>query len=297
LSGTGKTTLSADSNRHLIGDDEHGWSKEGVFNFEGGCYAKVIDLTEEKEPEIYRAIRFGAIVENTKFFPDTRTIDYEDGSKTENTRVAYPIHFIDNAREPSMGGVPKNIFFLTADAFGVLPPISKLTKGQAMYHFLSGYTAKVAGTEVGVTEPKATFSPCFGEAFLPLHPTKYAEMLGEKMTESETAVWLINTGWTGGPHGEGERIQLEYTRAMITAALNGELAKVDYQNHAIFGIAMPKSCPNVPSEALNPRETWKDKAAYDEKAKYLAKLFEENFEQYAEFANEEIRGGGPKQKS
>ncbi|GAA4465729.1 phosphoenolpyruvate carboxykinase (ATP) [Nibrella saemangeumensis] len=293
LSGTGKTTLSADPNRKLIGDDEHGWANEGVFNFEGGCYAKVIDLSAEKEPEIYNAVRFGAILENTKFHPGTRAVDYSNKSKTENTRVSYPIQFIDNALEPSVGGIPKNIFFLTADAFGVLPPISKLTPEQAMYHFISGYTAKVAGTEVGINEPKAAFSPCFGEAFLPLHPTQYAEMLGQKMSENQTNVWLVNTGWTGGAYGTGQRIRLNYTRAMITAALNGELESVDYHNHPVFGIAMPKTCPNVPDEVLNPRATWQDQNQYDEQARKLAKLFRDNFDKYADSANEEIRSGGP----
>ncbi|WP_266364528.1 phosphoenolpyruvate carboxykinase (ATP) [Tellurirhabdus rosea] len=293
LSGTGKTTLSADPNRRLIGDDEHGWAPEGVFNFEGGCYAKVIDLSAEKEPQIYKAIQFGAIVENTKFHPGTRTVNYADTSKTENTRVSYPIYFIDNALEPSVGGVPQHIFFLAADAFGVLPPISRLTPGQAMYHFISGYTAKVAGTEVGITEPKATFSACFGEAFLPLHPTRYAEMLGEKMHEHQTSVWLINTGWTGGSYGEGERIRLKYTRAMITAALTGQLDAVAYENHPVFGIAVPKTCPEVPDEVLNPRSTWADPAAYDAKAAYLAGLFRRNFADFEDVANDEIRAGGP----
>lgn len=289
LSGTGKTTLSADPDRRLIGDDEHGWADEGVFNFEGGCYAKTIDLSEEHEPQIYRAIRFGSVLENTQFQPDSRTVNYADGSKTENTRVAYPIQFIENAVEPSVGGHPEHIFFLAADAFGVLPPISKLTSGQAMYHFISGYTAKVAGTEVGVTEPKATFSACFGAAFMPLHPTKYAEMLGEKMTQHQTSVWLINTGW----NGTNERIALKYTRAVISAAMNGELKNVEYQNHPIFGVAVPQSCPGVPGEVLDPRQSWPGQAAYDEKAEQLADLFRKNFEQYAEFANDEIRAGGP----
>ncbi|OIN60524.1 phosphoenolpyruvate carboxykinase (ATP) [Arsenicibacter rosenii] len=293
LSGTGKTTLSADPHRSLIGDDEHGWGRDGVFNFEGGCYAKVIDLSAEKEPEIYKAIRFGAILENTRYRENTREVDYANREVTENTRVSYPIHFIDKAKVPSAGGVPKNIFFLTADAFGVLPPIAKLTTGQAMYHFISGYTAKVAGTEVGVTEPKATFSACFGAAFMPLHPTRYAEMLGEKMNEHETAVWLINTGWTGGAYGTGERMKLRYTRAMITAALNGELADVDYINHPVFGVAIPQHCPNVPAEILNPGDTWQDKDDYDATAQKLAGLFRDNFGKYEAFANDEIRAGGP----
>ncbi len=221
LSGTGKTTLSADPDRGLIGDDEHGWTSENVFNFEGGCYAKTIDLTKEKEPQIWDAIRFGAIVENTRFHEGSRTVDYENVSVTENTRTAYPIHHIDNAVQPSIGGVPKNIYFLTCDAFGVLPPISRLSTGQAMYHFISGYTAKVAGTEAGITEPQTTFSACFGSPFLPLHPTKYAEMLGKKMQEENVNVWLINTGWSGGEYGVGSRMKLGYTRAMITASLNG----------------------------------------------------------------------------
>ena len=294
LSGTGKTTLSADPNRGLIGDDEHGWTKDAVFNFEGGCYAKTIDLTEEKEPEIWNAIKFGSIVENTRFFPGTRTVNFEDVSVTENTRTAYPIHYISNAVNPSIGGIPENIFFLTCDAFGVLPPISKLTPGQAMYHFISGYTAKVAGTEVGITEPQTTFSACFGQAFLPLHPTKYAEMLGTKMKENNVTVWLINTGWSGGGYGVGSRMKLKYTRAMITAALEGKLNNVGYTKHNIFGIEMPNECPDVPNELLSPRNTWQDKNAYDEKANDLANRFNKNFEKFADFANEEILNGAPK---
>ncbi|WP_439882994.1 phosphoenolpyruvate carboxykinase (ATP) [Pontibacter sp. MBLB2868] len=293
LSGTGKTTLSADPERGLIGDDEHGWAKDSVFNFEGGCYAKVIDLTHEKEPQIWDAIKFGAIVENTRFYEGTRTVDYTNKSVTENTRTAYPIYHIDNAIEPSRADIPKNIFFLTADAFGVLPPISKLNTSQAMYHFISGYTAKVAGTEVGVTEPQTTFSACFGAAFLPLHPTKYAEMLGKKMEESHVNVWLVNTGWTGGPYGVGSRMKLPYTRAMITAALNGELNNVTYTKHPIFGVEMPNSCPNVPDNILNPRNTWSDKAEYDAKAADLGSKFVKNFQKYSAFANEEILAGAP----
>ncbi len=293
LSGTGKTTLSADSNRGLIGDDEHGWSDVGVFNFEGGCYAKCIDLTKEKEPEIFDAVRFGALLENIRFQKNTRTVDYADKSVTENTRVSYPLHHISNAVTPSVGGIPKNIFFLTADAFGVLPPISKLTPGQAMFHFISGYTAKVAGTEAGITEPKTTFSACFGAPFLPLHPTKYAEMLGKKMKETNAHVWLINTGWTGGIYGVGSRMKLAYTRAMITAALNGELDNVEYEKHPVFGLQMPASCPNVPSEVLNPRKTWKDKDAYDQKASELADEFNRNFEKYAAKATEDILKAAP----
>jgi phosphoenolpyruvate carboxykinase (ATP) len=294
LSGTGKTTLSADPNRGLIGDDEHGWTENSVFNFEGGCYAKVIDLSREKEPEIWDAIKFGAIVENTRFKPGTTSVDYENSTVTENTRAAYPIHHIGNAVEPSVGKVPENIFFLTCDAFGVLPPISKLQKGQAMYHFISGYTAKVAGTEAGITDPVTTFSACFGSPFLPLHPTKYAEMLGKKMEDTNVSVWLINTGWTGGSFGVGSRMKLPYTRAMITAALEGQLNDVDYVKHPIFGLDVPQSCPNVPAEILNPRNTWSDKTAYDAKANQLANSFVENFKKYEDFANEEIMAGAPK---
>ncbi len=293
LSGTGKTTLSADPHRHLIGDDEHGWTKEGVFNFEGGCYAKVIDLTRDKEPDIYDAIRFGAIVENTRFREGSREVNYEDASVTQNTRTAYPIHHIANAVEPSVGGIPKNIFFLTADAFGVIPPISKLNASQAMYHFISGYTAKVAGTEVGVTDPQTTFSACFGEAFLPLHPTRYAELLGKKMEKHHVNVWLINTGWTGGPFGVGTRMKLKYTRAMITAALAGQLDAVPYAEHAIFGVAIPQTCPDVPNEVLNPRDTWQDKDAYDQKALHLARAFVNNFGKYAAHASDDILAGAP----
>lgn len=294
LSGTGKTTLSADPNRQLIGDDEHGWTEKSIFNFEGGCYAKVIDLSQEKEPEIYNAIKFGAIVENTRFKEGTREVDYANGSVTENTRTAYPIDHISNALEPSVADIPKNIFFLTADAFGVLPPISKLNKSQAMYHFISGYTAKVAGTEMGITEPKLTFSACFGAAFLPLHPTQYAKLFGEKMEKHEVNVWLINTGWTGGPYGIGSRMKLAYTRAMISAALEGKLDFAPYAKDKIFGFEVPKICPNVPSEILNPRNTWSDPEAYDQQAKDLAKAFLSNFEKFKEFASEDILQGAPK---
>ncbi|WP_461489576.1 phosphoenolpyruvate carboxykinase (ATP) [Pontibacter sp. HJ8] len=293
LSGTGKTTLSADPNRGLIGDDEHGWTSDSVFNFEGGCYAKVIDLSREKEPQIWDAIKFGSIVENTRFFEGTRTVDYTIKSVTENTRTAYPINYIDNAIEPSRAAIPQNIFFLTADAFGVLPPISRLNTSQAMYHFISGYTAKVAGTEVGVTEPQTTFSACFGAAFLPLHPTKYAEMLGQKMNENNVNVWLVNTGWTGGPYGIGSRMKLAYTRAMITAALNGELNEVEYTKHPVFCVDMPATCPNVPEEILNPRNTWANKEEYDAKATDLAAKFVKNFSKYADFASEDILAGAP----
>jgi phosphoenolpyruvate carboxykinase (ATP) len=294
LSGTGKTTLSADPNRKLIGDDEHGWTGDNIFNFEGGCYAKTIGLTEEKEPEIYNAIRPGALVENVTFFPGTNKINFEDGSITENTRVSYPLDFISNAMEPSIGNLPKNIFFLTCDAFGVLPPISKLSPGQAMYQFISGYTAKVAGTEAGVKEPKPTFSACFGAPFLPLHPGKYAQMLGDKMQKNKVNVWMINTGWTGGPHGIGNRMKLKYTRAMITAALEGKLNMIEFDRHPVFGMLVPAECPGVPSEILNPRNTWADKNGYDEKAKYLAGLFIKNFEKYKDGVSDEVLEAAPK---
>jgi phosphoenolpyruvate carboxykinase (ATP) len=294
LSGTGKTTLSADPNRKLIGDDEHGWADDSIFNFEGGCYAKCVDLTAEKEPQIFNAIKFGALLENINFHPGSRTVDYSNIQKTENTRVAYPIHHIDNAKEVSVGNAPKNIFFLTCDASGVLPPISKLTAEQAMYHFISGYTAKVAGTEVGVTEPTLTFSACFGKAFLPLHPAKYAELLGKKLKESKVNVWLVNTGWSGGSYGVGSRMKLSYTRAMITAALTGELEKVAYETLPVFNLAFPTLCANVPSEILNPRNTWSDKEAYDAKLNHLAGAFVKNFEQYAPGASQEILAAAPK---
>jgi phosphoenolpyruvate carboxykinase (ATP) len=294
LSGTGKTTLSSDEDRRLIGDDEHGWAGDTVFNFEGGCYAKTIDLAEDKEPQIYHSIKFGAILENIGFESDGVTPDYHDSAITENTRVSYPIHHIDNIMVPSRGGNIKNIFFLTCDAFGVLPPISKLTSGQAMYHFISGYTAKVAGTEAGITEPQTAFSSCFGAPFLPLHPTKYAEMLGEKMKEHNVNIWLINTGWSGGEYGVGSRISLKYTRAMITAALTGELDNADYTAHEIFGLNMPSTCPNVPDEILNPKNTWSDKNAYDAKANHLAEQFVNNFKQFEENANSEIMEAAPK---
>lgn len=295
LSGTGKTTLSADPNRALIGDDEHGWAKGSVFNFEGGCYAKVIDLSAEKEPQIFAAIKPNAILENIVFKQGSNEVDYHDGSITENTRAAYPIHHIPNAKEPSYGGNPKNIFFLTCDAFGILPPISKLTKEQAMYHFISGYTAKVAGTEVGVTEPQTTFSACFGRVFLPLHPTKYAELLGQKLAEhSDVNVWLVNTGWSGGAYGTGSRMSLKYTRAMITAAMNGELTGVEYAPHSVFGVLVPQSVPGVPAGILNPRDTWSDKEAYDKKANELAQLFVKNFDKYASQASDDILSAAPK---
>ncbi len=294
LSGTGKTTLSADPNRKLIGDDEHGWTKDSIFNFEGGCYAKVIDLSEEKEPEIFRAIKPGALVENVGFLAGTNTIDFTDKSITENTRVSYPLDFISNTLEPSIGGLPKNILFLTCDAYGVLPPISKLSPGQAMYQFISGYTAKVAGTEAGVSEPKATFSACFGAPFLPLHPGFYAKMLGEKMKEHKVNVWMINTGWSGGSYGVGKRMKLPYTRAMITAALNGELDNVEFTPHPIFGMLMPVSCPHVPKEILHPRFTWANRDEYDMAAKKLANMFVENFKKYANQVDHEILQAAPK---
>jgi phosphoenolpyruvate carboxykinase (ATP) len=296
LSGTGKTTLSADPDRKLIGDDEHGWTSENtVFNFEGGCYAKVINLTEENEPDIFRAIKRGAILENVKFKPGTdNEVDFEDVSITPNTRVSYPIYHIDNIQPGSIGKNPKNIFMLTADSFGILPPISRLTPGQAAYHFISGYTAKVAGTEAGVNEPQPNFSACFGAPFMPLHPTKYAEMLSKKMKDADVKVWLINTGWTGGPYGIGHRMKLKYTRSMITAALNGELDHVEFKDHSVFGISIPQSCPNVPSDILDPRNTWDDKDLYDTKAHELAQKFRDNFAKFEEFANEEIMAGAPR---
>ena len=294
LSGTGKTTLSADPNRKLIGDDEHGWTNDSVFNFEGGCYAKCIDLSEEKEPEIYHAIKPGALVEKVTFIEGTNKIDFSSKKITENTRVSYPLTFISNALEPSIGKTPKNLFFLTCDAYGVLPPISKLTAGQAMYQFISGYTAKVAGTEAGVTEPKSTFSACFGAPFLPLHPAQYAEMLGKKMNEHNVNVWMINTGWSGGAYGTGSRMKLSYTRAMITAALEGKLDNVSFEAHPVFGMMMPTECPQVPTEILNPRNTWADKDAYDVMAKNLASQFIKNFEKYASGANAEILSAAPK---
>lgn len=295
LSGTGKTTLSADPERKLIGDDEHGWTADNtIFNFEGGCYAKVINLSEENEPDIYRAIKPGAILENV-VLDEKGNVDFENTKITQNTRVSYPIHHINNIQEPSSGKNPKNIFFLTADAFGVLPPISKLTPGQAAYHFISGYTAKVAGTEAGVNEPIPSFSACFGAPFMPLHPTEYAEMLSSKMKAAGVNVWLVNTGWTGGPYGVGNRMKLKYTREMISAALEGKLDEVEYDTHEIFGLQMPRSCEGVPSEILNPKNTWHDKDAYDKKAQELANFFNKNFSKFEEYANEEIMSGAPKE--
>ena len=293
LSGTGKTTLSADSERKLIGDDEHCWSEDGVFNIEGGCYAKCIDLSPESEPEIYQSIRFGSILENVVFDERTREVDYTDTSLTENTRCSYPIEFIPNAKVPCVGSHPGNVVLLTCDAFGILPPVSKLNPAQAMYHFISGYTAKVAGTEVGVTEPEATFSACFGAAFLVWHPTKYAEMLAEKIREFGSGVWLVNTGWTGGGYGVGSRISLPYTRAIIDAIHNGDLNDVACEVDEIFGFEVPVECAGVPAELLTPRNTWDDKDAYAEGAARLAELFRENFKTYADGASEEILSAGP----
>ncbi|MDT0553520.1 phosphoenolpyruvate carboxykinase (ATP) [Urechidicola vernalis] len=297
LSGTGKTTLSADPNRKLIGDDEHGWTADNsVFNFEGGCYAKAIDLKEENEPEIFGAIKKGALLENIVFKEGTNEVDYADVSKTQNTRVSYPIHHIENIRVPSVAGNPKNIFFLTCDAFGVLPPISKLLPNQAAYHFISGYTAKVAGTEAGINEPTPSFSACFGAPFMPLHPAKYAEMLSAKMKESGVNVWLVNTGWIGGPYGIGKRISLKYTRAMINAALNGDLGAYcyeDYHVHSVFGLAQPRTCPGVPDAVLSPRATWNDDEAYYKMAFKLSNAFRENFNEFEMESDEEIRRGGP----
>ncbi|MAB48370.1 MAG: phosphoenolpyruvate carboxykinase (ATP) [Flavobacteriaceae bacterium] len=296
LSGTGKTTLSTDANRSLIGDDEHGWTSENtVFNFEGGCYAKVINLSQEQEPEIYGAIKKGAILENV-IMDEKGNVDFADTSITQNTRVSYPIYHIENIKTPSIGENPKNIFFLTADAFGVLPPISKLTPAQAAYHFISGYTAKVAGTEAGVVEPQPSFSACFGAPFMPLHPTEYADMLSKKMKEAGVNVWLVNTGWTGGPYGVGTRMKLKYTRAMINAALNGDLGLYDYDHyhiHSVFGVAQPRQCPGVPTEVLSPRTTWNDDEAYYKMAFKLANAFRDNFKKFESYASEEIRRGGP----
>jgi len=293
LSGTGKTTLSADPERMLIGDDEHGWSEEGVFNFEGGCYAKTIDLSEEKEPDIYHAVRHGAILENIIFHPNTRTPDYTDSSITQNTRVSYPIHHIENALDKSVAGHPTNIFFLTCDAFGVLPPISRLSPEQAAYFFISGYTAKVAGTELGIDEPVPSFSAGFGAPFLPLHPGKYADMLSDKMQRHGVRVWLVNTGWANGPYGVGSRIKLKYTRAMITAALNGELDQVEYHQHSIFGIAQPASCPNVPSDILSPRASWNNDEAFYKQANKLATAFNNNFKKYEAGVSDAVKQAAP----
>ncbi|MGC1297176.1 MAG: phosphoenolpyruvate carboxykinase (ATP) [Alloacidobacterium sp.] len=292
LSGTGKTTLSADPLRRLIGDDEHGWSPAGVFNFEGGCYAKCVDLSEEKEPQIYHAIRFGSVLENVVIDPVTGVPDYSDIRFTENTRAAYPIEFIENAVIPGVGGHPKNVLFLAADAFGVLPPIAKLTPEQAMYHFLSGYTAKLAGTEAGLgSEPVPEFSACFGSPFLPLAPRVYAEMLGRRLKEHNAQCWLVNTGWTGGAFGVGKRMSLKHTRAMVHAALDGRLARAEYVTEEAFGLSIPTSCPDVPTELLHPRNAWTDKQAYDAQARLLAAKFDENFAKLD--APENVRAAGP----
>ena len=295
LSGTGKTTLSADASRGLIGDDEHGWSDDGVFNFEGGCYAKVIRLSQSGEPEIYATTQMsGTILENVVLDAETGAIDLDDDSITENTRASYPIDFIPNHVPEGRAGQPQNIVFLTADAFGVLPPIAKLSAAQAMYHFLSGYTAKVAGTERGVTEPQATFSACFGAPFLPLHPSTYAEMLGQRIEKSGAQCWLINTGWTGGPHGVGHRMHLPHTRAMVRAALDGSLADVSTKIHPVFGLEMPTAVDGVPSDVLDPGNTWSDAAKYDDAAGKLAGMFLKNFEQFADDVDETVRRAGPR---
>ena len=295
LSGTGKTTLSSDPERSLIGDDEHGWSDQGVFNFEGGCYAKMIRLSAEAEPQIYATTRrFGTVLENVVMNPQTRTLDFDDASLTENTRGAYPIEFIDNVVASGMGGHPRNIVMLTADAYGVLPPIARLSAEGAMYHYLSGYTAKVAGTEKGVTEPSATFSTCFGAPFLPLHPNVYARQLGERIERHQSRVWLVNTGWTGGPAGVGSRMKIAFTRAMIRAALSGALDGVEYATHPVFNLQMPASCPDVPAAVLDPRGTWADAAAYDVQASKLARMFVENFKAFAADVDPAVVAAGPR---
>jgi phosphoenolpyruvate carboxykinase (ATP) len=295
LSGTGKTTLSADPERRLIGDDEHGWSDDGVFNFEGGCYAKVIKLSAEAEPDIYRTTEmFGTILENVVFDPTTRKIDLDDASKTENTRASYPLTSINNIVPEGRAGNPRNIIMLTADAFGVLPPVARLSPEQAMYHFLSGYTAKVAGTERGITEPQATFSTCFGAPFMVLHPGVYADLLGKKMAQHDAKCWLINTGWSGGPYGVGKRMKISYTRAMIRAILNGELAGIETIPDPTFGVNVPVSCPDVPAEVLQPRNTWADKEAYDRQAADLARRFNDNFKKYEDGVSDAIKAVAPK---
>jgi phosphoenolpyruvate carboxykinase (ATP) len=294
LSGTGKTTLSSDPERALIGDDEHGWGDDGVFNFEGGCYAKTINLREELEPLIWHATRhFGTILENVAIDPTTRRVDFDDAGLTENTRAAYPIGFLENIIPEGRGGHPTDIFFLTADAFGVLPPIARLTPEQAMYYFLAGYTSKLAGTEKGVTEPQATFSACFGAPFLPLHPSTYAKLLGEKIARHNARVWLVNTGWTGGPYGVGSRIRLPYTRAMVRAALNGDLDEAPMRNDPFFGVAVPEGVPEVPAEVLNPRQTWSDPQAYDQQARMLISKFQDDFAQFAGQIDPKIADAGP----
>jgi len=295
LSGTGKTTLSSDPERGLIGDDEHGWSDRGVFNFEGGCYAKTIRLSAEAEPQIYRTTRrFGTVLENVEFDPTTRELDLDSAKYTENTRAAYPIEFIDNAVPGGQGGHPSTIVMLTADAFGVLPPVARLSPEAAMYHFLSGYTAKVAGTEKGVTEPSATFSTCFGAPFLPMNPNVYSKMLGEKIATHKARVWLVNTGWTGGPYGVGSRMKIAYTRAMIRAALSGALDAAGYERHPIFNVDVPTSCPDVPAGVLSPRGTWADGAAYDAQARKLAQMFVDNFKTFAADVDAAVVAAGPR---
>jgi phosphoenolpyruvate carboxykinase (ATP) len=295
LSGTGKTTLSSDPERMLIGDDEHGWSDHGVFNFEGGCYAKTIRLSAEAEPQIFATTRrFGTVLENVVIDPETRRLNLDDDQFTENTRAAYPISFVDNAVPSGRAGHPKNVIMLTADAFGVLPPISRLTPEGAMYHFLSGYTAKVAGTERGVVEPKATFSTCFGGPFLPLPPSRYATLLGEKIEKHQARVWLLNTGWTAGPYGSGTRMKIAYTRAMIRAVLSGGLDDVTYERDSVFNLDVPTSCPDVPATVLKPRSTWSDPAAYDAQAAKLARMFADNFKAFEAGVSADVRAAGPK---
>ncbi len=291
LSGTGKTTLSADPDRSLIGDDEHGWSDDGIFNIEGGCYAKCINLTEENEPEIFRAIKFGTLLENVVIDPETRQPDYSSDYLTENTRAGYPVCYIPNAEMIGKGKQPNTVIFLTADAFGVLPPISKLDNNMAMFHFVSGYTSKLAGTERGITEPQTTFSTCFGAPFLPLDPSVYAKMLGEKIEETKANVFLINTGWSGGPYGVGKRINLKYTRAMVSAAISGQLNNVEYKLDDIFNVYVPTECPGVPSDILNPSNTWEDKEAYTKSAKELSKKFNENFKKYKNMPENIVKAG------
>jgi phosphoenolpyruvate carboxykinase (ATP) len=295
LSGTGKTTISADPHRNLIGDDEHGWSSEGIFNYEGGCYAKVINLSPEGEPDIYRTTQmFGTILENVVLDDLTRKVKFEDQSITENTRASYPLHYIPNYVKSGRAGHPKNVVFLTADAFGVLPPIAKLTRDQAMYYFLSGYTAKVAGTERGVKEPQATFSSCFGAVFLVWHPTKYAEMLGKLIDEHESDVWLVNTGWTGGAFGVGKRMKLSHTRAMVHSLLKGDLHSAPLDTDPVFGLQVPKHIANVPDDVLNPRNTWSDKSAYDEQARKLAGMFRDNFSKFEKHVSDAVKAAGPR---
>jgi phosphoenolpyruvate carboxykinase (ATP) len=296
LSGTGKTTLSADPERRLIGDDEHGWDDSGIFNIEGGCYAKTVNLSREREPEIWDAVRFGSVLENVVYDPETREVDFSNTSITENTRVAYPLEFIKGAKIPAVGAHPKNIIFLTCDAFGVLPPVSKLDPALAMYHFMSGYSAKVAGTEQGVNAPKATFSPCFGSAFMVWNPLKYAELLKNKMQKHHVNVWLLNTGWTGGAAGIGKRIPLKQTRAMVNAILNGSLEKMQFQRDPVFGIEVPQSCPEVPSDILSPSRAWVDQAAYKVEARKLVELFKENFKQFSDQPGAALIGAGLESK-